>query len=247
MGKTILITNDDGVNAPGIKPLVKQLSLIARVVVVVPEYDRSAVSHSITLNKPLHVRGLRKDFYATDGTPADCVRFGIIYILKKKADLVISGINSGPNLGQDVIYSGTVAGAREAALHGVPSFAVSVSDYQQPDYSTAAKVSLNLAIKIFKNRFPEGAYLNVNVPRSAKGAKIVELGKRIYDDDIEERRDPRGRKYFWLAGKSVSGLLQAGMDVTTVDNGFVSITPLLVTPPTKYLFKLFSSWIKDIT
>jgi 5'-nucleotidase len=244
--KTILITNDDGINGPGLLPLAKSLSKIANVLIVVPEHDRSAISHSITLNKPLQVKEIKKNFYATDGTPADCVRFGSLYLLKRKLDLIISGINTGPNLGQDIIYSGTVAGAREGALLGIPAFAVSVANFLKPNYPLAARISTQIAGMILKNSFPEDVYLNINIPHRVKGIKIVELGKRVYDDDIECRKDPRGRKYFWLAGKTVSGILQAGMDVTAVETGYVAITPLPVTPPSKQLFKSIERWIKNI-
>ena len=240
MKKTILVTNDDGIRGAGLKPLVSELKKIARVVVIVPERDRSAVSHSITLTKPLHVKEVEKGWYTTDGTPADCVRFGVVYMLKRKVDLVISGINTGPNLGQDVIYSGTVAGAREGAILEIPAVAASVADMNKPNYPLASRVVRQIAQALFAmgRKYPQGSFLNVNIPHRIKGVQLVALGKRIYDDTIECRRDPRGRKYYWLSGKSVSGILQAGMDITAVEQHYVAITPLPVTPHHENLFEL---------
>lgn len=242
--KNILITNDDGIHGAGLNPLIKELKKLGNVTVIVPDHDRSAVSHTITLNRPLHVRKMKKNVFTVHGSPADCVRFGVIYVLKRNADLVISGINTGPNLGHDVIYSGTVAGAREGCLLNIPSFAVSVADLNKPNYPLSAKVSYKIASKILSNGLKAGIFINVNVPYKSKGIKVVSPGIRVYDDDIECRLDPRGRKYFWLAGKSISGILQAGMDITAVENGYVSVTPLELTPSSKHLFKTVEKTLK---
>ncbi|MBN1622620.1 MAG: 5'/3'-nucleotidase SurE [Endomicrobiales bacterium] len=246
MRRTILVTNDDGIYGPGLRPLINELKKVGKVVAIVPDQDMSGVSHSITLHEPLRASLISKNLYAANGTPADCVRFGLISLLKRKVDLVVSGINTGPNLGQDVVYSGTVAGAREGALLGVPSFAVSVSDMKKPNFHSTACYARRLARLIFKNQFPNKIYLNVNIPYKIKGTKITSLGQRIYDDEIQCRLDPRGKKYYWLAGKSVSGLFQSGMDLTAVKNGFVSITPLRVTPTATDMFERLSKWIKKL-
>ena len=244
MKKNILITNDDGIHGPGLKPLINELKKLGNVTVVVPDHDRSAVSHSITLNRPLNVRELHKDVYLIHGTPADCVRLGVIHILNRSAALVVSGINTGPNLGQDVIYSGTVAGAREGALLGIPSMAVSVADPNKPNYGLSARIAAKFAKNILeRDNFPKEVFLNINVPYKVKGIKMAELGDRIYDDEIEMRTDPRGKKYFWLAGKSISGIIQQGMDIEAVNNNQVSVTPLEVTPSTKHLFKAIESLV----
>jgi 5'-nucleotidase len=244
MKKNILITNDDGIYGPGLKPLIKELKKLGNVVVVVPDHDRSAVSHSITLNRPLNVRELHKDVFLIHGTPADCVRLGVIHILNRSAQIVVSGINTGPNLGQDVIYSGTVAGAREGALLGIPSMAVSVADPNKPNYPLAARITAKFVKNILeRDKFPKEVFLNINIPYKVKGVKVAELGDRIYDDEIETRTDPRGKKYFWLAGKSISGIVQQGMDIETVNSNYVSVTPLEVTPSSKHLFKSIENLI----
>jgi 5'-nucleotidase len=160
-----------------------------------------------------------------------------------KVHAVVSGINSGPNLGQDVIYSGTVAGAREGALLNLPSFAVSVSDAMKPDYVSASKISLKLAKFVLQQEFPSDIYLNVNVPRKPKGIKVTSLCKRIYDEKILCRTDPRGHNYYWLAGQSVSGLAQPGTDLEAVQKGIVSVTPLQLNPAATHMFELFNKWL----
>ena len=244
--KTILVTNDDGRYGPGLKPLIHELKKFARVIAIVPDQERSATSHSITLHKPLRVYEVSAGMSIANGTPADCVRFGILSLVKQKVDLVVSGINSGPNLGQDVVYSGTVAGAREGALLGVPSFAISVGSWKKGNFPLSAKIGRMVAQTVLKNGLPGDIYLNVNVPHAVKGTQITSLGTRIYDEDIECRIDPRGLKYYWLGGKSISGKQQAGTDITAVDRGFVSITPLQLNPTAGHLFGTLQTWIKDL-
>ncbi|MHB9154532.1 MAG: 5'/3'-nucleotidase SurE, partial [Endomicrobiales bacterium] len=157
-------TNDDGIYGPGLQPLVSELKKVGKVVVVVPDQERSGTSHSITLHKPLRVQQLGVDMYIINGTPADCVRYGALSLIKRGVDLVVSGVNAGPNMGHDVIYSGTVAGAREAALLRIPALAVSVAETAGGNFSLAAKVAADLARKILKEKYPEQIYLNVNVP-----------------------------------------------------------------------------------
>lgn len=246
MKKAILITNDDGIYGPGLKHLIKEMKKIGRVVVVVPDQDRSGVSHSITLHRPLRVEKLSHGVFTANGTPADCVRFGVIGLLKRKVDLVVSGINAGPNLGQDVLYSGTVAGAREGAVLCIPAFAVSVSNMKKPNFPATARFAGRLAKKILANSFPEKIYLNVNVPYRIRGVRITSLGQRVYDEEIECRTDPRGKKYYWLAGKFVTGLFQKGRDLTAVDNNQVSITPLQLTPTATEYIGMLEKWIKGL-
>ena len=247
MKKTILVTNDDGIYGAGLNPLIRELKKIGKVVVIVPDQERSGTSHSITLHKPFRVQALGTMIYIANGTPADCVRYGARSLIKGKVDLVVSGINAGPNLGQDVIYSGTVAGAREGAILKIPSFAISIAELAKGNFSGAAKVAVSLAKKILGNKFPEDIYLNVNVPDKFKGTRITSLGTRIYDETIECRTDPRGLKYYWLAGRFISGLRQAGTDIAAVRDSQVSITPLQLDPTALQFFGMFQKWTKDLS
>jgi 5'-nucleotidase len=166
--------------------------------------------------------------------------------MERNVDLIVSGINSGPNMGHDVIYSGTVAGAREGALLKLPSFAISVVDLLKPDFKVASRVALKLAKVVFQNALPPDIYLNVNVPNKVKGYAVTSLGQRIYDEEIECRTDPRGIKYYWLAGKFVSGVHQPGTDITVVEESRVSLTPLRLDPTATELFGVFDTWKKSL-
>ena len=240
------MTNDDGIYGPGLMPLIDEMRKLGKVISVVPDQERSGVSHSITLHKPLRVQKINKGLYVANGTPADCVRFAVITLFKNKIDLVVSGVNTGPNLGQDVVYSGTVAGAREAAMMNIPSFSVSVGRSAKPNFNLSSKTARLIAKKILGNYFPENIYLNVNVPDIVKGYSITTLGQRIYDQDIECRKDPRGERYYWLAGKNVSGISLPGTDIHAVEKGLVSITPLNLNPVAMDFFESFNQWIKDL-
>jgi 5'-nucleotidase len=228
--KKILITNDDGIFGLGLKPLVKEVSSFANVIVVVPDKERSAVSHSLTLQEPVRVRKIEKNVYILNGTPADCVRFGVIFLCKNKVDLVISGINFGANLGQDVIYSGTVGAAREAVFMGISSFAISLVGRTGKNFSVAAKFAVKIARFILENEFQQKILLNVNVPdipyKKIRGTEITSLGKRIYDDTIHCRKDPYGLPYYWLKGRLLSGKDIPGTDISAIKNKKISITPL---------------------
>ena len=234
--KKILITNDDGVLALGIIALARALRDIAEVTVVAPESQQSAVGHSITLHKPLRCVELDNfpvdgvSAYSTNGTPTDSVLLGIHAVIGEKPDLVISGINGGPNLGADVTYSGTVAGALEGVVAGIPSISCSMGAFENLDYNNCAEFVRILAMIIFEESLPDGVLLNVNYPNipteEIKGIKITRLGQRWYDDVVHERVDPRGRKYYWITGKKVLYGRQEGTDSHEVSNGYISITPL---------------------
>lgn len=226
----ILVCNDDGIHGPGLPPLTSAMRRLGRVTVSVPEHERSADSHSLTLHKPLRVRKVSEGVFTLNGSPADCARFAILEILKGKVDLVVSGINRGYNLGEDVIYSGTVAAAMEATLLKIPSAAFSL-DADADDYGPAAALAQRVALQILRRGLPLGVCLNVNFPVPPKGGgykapKSARLGRRIYGTDITRRADPRGLEYFWLAGRQVSGIDEPGTDVGTVSRGDVSMTPL---------------------
>jgi 5'-nucleotidase len=175
------------------------------------------------------------------------VRFGVLSILKGKVDLIVSGINTGPNLGQDVVYSGTVAGAREGAYLRIPSIAVSISEWGKYNFSKAARVARNVAKKMLTSSLTGSTYLNINVPAKIKGYRVTSIGKRIYDEQIERRMDPRGLEYYWLAGKFISGVEKPGTDIYAIKHSFVSITPLKLDPTAFESFGEVEKWIKDLS
>lgn len=226
----ILVCNDDGIHGPGLMPLVLAMRRVGRTTTVVPSQERSADSHSLTLHKPIRVHKYAKEIYTLNGKPADCARLGTLEILKGKVDLVVSGINRGFNLGEDTVYSGTVAAAREAALLGVPSIAFS-QDPDSSSYALAAAFAAKLARVVLRQGLPPGVCLNVNFPKvkkAYKGAVVVRLGRRVYSKDVTKREDPRGGRYYWLAGSYVTSLKEEGTDVQAVTEGRVPITPLHV-------------------
>ena len=246
MKKTILVTNDDGIYGPGLKPLVVELRKFAKVIVVIPDQERSGTSHSLTLHKPIRIQKVAPDTYLVNGTPADCTRYGALKLVPGGADAVISGINSGPNFGNDVNYSGTVAGAREGCMLGISSLAVSVAEPVGGNFKTAAKVAAKMAKSILSKPLPAKIYLNVNIPKKAKGFRITGLGRRIYDEQIDSRTDPRGRKYYWLSGKPVSEVQCDGTDIAEAKKGYVSVTPLKIDPTAKELFPIFREWVEKL-
>lgn len=225
---TILISNDDGVKGPGLRPLMRELSKIAKVYVIVPRNQMSGTGHGITLSKFKKTEKIEKDFYAIKGgTPADCVKYGLYSFLKDKVDLVVSGINTCPNLGQDVIYSGTVGAAREGALKGIPSIAVSAAEMYAQDYDHSAVAVREIAEKMLKRKkYYKGVCLNINIPRNYKGIKIVPLGLRAYDENVETVVDKKGNFSYKLSGRYVSGGKNKGSDIDAVEHGYISVTPL---------------------
>ena len=237
MGKklSILVSNDDGILSEGLNTLVKELQLIADVTIVAPENQQSAVGHAITVHRPLRVREVNKgdDFFgfAVDGTPADCVKLAIRNIMKKKPDLVVSGINHGSNTAISVIYSGTVSAATEGTILGIPSFAMSLTTFEaNADFSYAAKFARQLALKVVENGLPNGTLLNVNVPpvpeKDIQGVVITRQGKSIWNDEFEARRDPGNKQYFWLKGELVELDEEEDIDQRAILNNKISITPI---------------------
>jgi 5'-nucleotidase len=241
----ILVCNDDGINGPGLPALVAAMRRLGRVTVSVPEHERSADSHSLTLHKPIRVRRVSADTYTLNGSPADCARFAVLEILKEQVDLVVSGINRGYNLGEDVIYSGTVAAAMEATLLRIPALAFSL-DPDGIDYKPAAAFAQRLARQALHRGLPLGVCLNVNFPVAPKGgykaAVPAKLGRRIYGTDITRRADPRGLEYFWLAGRQVTGVDEPGTDVAAVSRGKVSVTPLKIDNTDTAALQALSAW-----
>lgn len=230
--KTVLISNDDGIQARGLWALREQLSRSYRVYVVAPDRERSATGHSISLHDPIRVKTIEEgSVYAVSGTPVDAVHVSLLGLIKDKIDLVVTGINYGLNLGSDVFYSGTVSAAFQAVSCSVPGLAVSIGiDGGEVHYRTAAYFVEKLLNKIENSSFDSRIVLNVNVPNveleRVRGVKITRLGSREYDDKLVERVDPRRNKYFWIDGAILPGAPEEGTDVTAVEEGFVSITPL---------------------
>ncbi len=226
----ILVTNDDGVYSPGIQILAKRLHELDTVVIVAPDRERSAAGHSMTLHRPLLIEELKEAMFSVNGTPTDCVNIAVKGLLKEMPKLVVSGINKGPNLGDDVTYSGTVAGAIEGLLLGIPSFAVSLNAREDFRFADAAEVAVRTAERILEQGLPAGTLLNINVPNcpvvEMQGTRITRLGKRIYHQMTVERVDPRGKKYYWIGGGEPDWEREEGPDLDAVDRKFVSITPL---------------------
>ena len=226
----ILLTNDDGIHSEGLTLLANNLSQKYDVFTVAPERERTCVGHAITLHKPLRIREVDRGMFATNGTPVDCVFLGVKAVLKRAPDLIISGINKGPNMGQDVNYSGTVAAAQEGAFLGIPSLAVSLNARRNFYFADAIKIVQAIIEVVKENNFLESTFLNINVPNvpysKMKGFMVTRLGKRIYNDKVIERTDPRGGKYYWIGGNGEQFDLMEGSDFYAIEHGFVSITPL---------------------
>lgn len=267
--KRILLTNDDGIEAPGLRALLRALLPLGELAVLAPDQNWSAAGHTKTMHKPLRVRShsfnhdsltpnqksvsepgpgwmeyLAQDghggrargdgagvaAYATTGAPSDCVTLALLGVLGQKPELVVSGINQGANLGYDLAYSGTVAAAIEAAMAGLPAVSVSLDSYDQQDFAFAAEVAAQVVNQVAERGLPSGVFLNVNVPcRSVHeivGVAVTRLGRRVHRDLLVERRDPRGRPYYWIGGEAPAGHLDEGTDIWAVANGYVSITPV---------------------
>jgi 5'-nucleotidase len=244
----ILVTNDDGVHAEGIRALAAGLAPVGDVVTVAPDREMSATSHSVTLHHPLRVSKIDDRRYAVDGTPTDCVMLGVLSVLPRRPDLVVSGINRGGNLGDDVTYSGTVAAAFEGTLLRVPSFAVSVIERVDTLFDVAAEFSARLARLVLEHGLPPDTLLNVNVPNlppdEIVGVEVTRQGKRVYNDQVIEKEDPRGETYYWIAGTESSEPVD-GTDLGAVSRGRISVTPLhLNLTSTGYLDEL-SGWELD--
>ncbi len=227
----ILVSNDDGIHSEGIIALAAALGPVGEVVVVAPDRERSAVSHSLTLHRPLRVEELGTARFAVNGTPTDCVNLAINGILKRRPALVVSGINKGANLGDDVTYSGTVSAAMEGTLLGVASLAVSLIGRQTFRFEQAAAFAARLARWVIERGLPSDTLLNVNVPELADGVAVrgfamTRMGRRRYGDAIVEKVDPRGKKYYWIGGEELEFADEEGTDFAAVSQGLISVTPI---------------------
>lgn len=229
----ILIANDDGIASPGLAALAEAMEPLGEVWVAAPEQDQSAAGHALSLQRPLRIRKARERWYAIDGTPADCVYMGIHHLLRERHPvLVVSGINLGANLANDVIYSGTVAAAMEGAMFGIPSIAFSLVSRGKPvDLGPAAAFARQLARSVLESGLSPRTLLNVNVPGhvSPRGWAVTRLGRHAYENAVIEKTDPRGRRYYWIGGSEYAHEPIPGSDCTAVlDEACISVTPLML-------------------
>jgi 5'-nucleotidase len=225
---TILITNDDGIHSPGLLALKETLAPLGKIVIVAPDRDNSAISHALTMNRPLRLSKIDNDVYTLDGTPTDCVAIALGKVLDRAPDLLVSGINSGPNIGDDITYSGTVSAAIEGTMYAVPSVAVSMAGELPLDYAKADTMIRELAIRVITQGLPANTLMNVNFPATAKiqGVRITRQGRRIWKQAVQEVQDPRGRVHYWIGGGTP--MLDSGKDtdVRALGEGCVSICPI---------------------
>lgn len=242
----ILLTNDDGFRATGLRRLKEAVSRIGDVTIVAPEREQSAASHALTLTSPLRISWVDENTISVDGTPTDCVLLAMRGLLGRRPDLLISGINHGPNLGDDVTYSGTVAAAFEGTLLGLPSMALSVCSWQDCNFDAAAEFATRIAGEVLGHGLPEGTLLNVNVPSTPaveiRGVKVTRLGKRLYRDAIVRKTDPRGRDYYWIGGKEPIWVPGEETDFEAIEQGMISVTPLKIDLTDYGSLDLLRSW-----
>ena len=230
----ILVSNDDGIDAPGILALVRELKKIGSVTVVAPEKQQSAVGHAITMNFPLRVKEFKKNGtlfgYAVEGTPADAVKLAVRALLKRKPDILVSGINHGSNTAISVIYSGTVSAATEGTILGIPSIAFSLTTFGPADFRYAAKFARKLTNLVAHKGLPSGTLLNVNIPplkeRGIRGVLVTRQGKDVWDDRFDARRDPANKEYYWLTGALEEVETDSDVDQRAVRNRYISVTPI---------------------
>ncbi len=246
----ILITNDDGIHSEGIYKLKIALEKIGDVLVVAPDTERSAVGHAITISDPLRVIEVEKDGkffgYAVNGTPADCVKIGITCLMEETPDIVVSGINLGPNTATNIIYSGTVSAAAEGVIMGIPSMALSLTSFTVKEYDFTCKLAIELVNKILENGLPEGTLLNVNVPalkeEEIEGIVITRQGKGRYEEFFDKRVDPYNRTYYWLSGKRMMLDSDKDIDDVVVTQNKVSITPVSYELTNMDMLQRLKSW-----
>jgi 5'-nucleotidase len=249
--KHILITNDDGIESDALGPLADALGAIGSVDIIVPERNWSGASHSITIYRPLRVRATQlrtgQRAFMSDGSPTDCVRLAMLGFLPHKPDLLVSGINRGSNMGDDITYSGTVAAAMEGLLSGVPSIAISIGAFgANIDFGPSASFAALLAKNILAKGFSSDALLNVNVPALPRdriaGVEVTRLGKRTYRDQLVERLDPYGEPYYWIGGPAIAGDADDGTDVAALRDGKISVTPIYLDLTNHKLIDELATW-----
>lgn len=246
---TILCTNDDGIHAVGLQALIGVACRLGTVRVVAPDREQSATSHSLTVHRPLRATRTPEGYHVIDGTPTDCVLIGINQLLDSPPDFVLSGVNHGPNMGEDVLYSGTVAAAMEATILGIPAIAVSYSSRAADRIPGWADVLARLIGTLIRRPdFPEETFFNVNLPdvpaEELKGIKVTTLGRRVYADSLTRREDPSGREYFWIGGGVSSWTGRDDSDFRAVQAGYVSVTPLHLDLTNYRLISEVRSWMQ---
>ncbi len=248
-GCRILVSNDDGIGAQGLLSLVDAVSSLGEVWVVAPEHEQSAMSHSLSLHHPLRIRKHKERWFAVDGTPADCVYVAVNHLMKGvEPTLILSGINHGPNLADDVIYSGTVAAAMEGCILGFPAMALSLVSRRNFEFEHAAKFAQSMVKAALASTLPARMLLNVNIPAygAVTGYQVTRLGRHTYNADVIEKADPRGKPYFWIGGTGYEHVKEKGTDVTAVhDDRHASITPLMLDLTQHSFLEPLKAWSID--
>jgi len=246
----ILISNDDGYLAPGLEVLAASLAKVADITVVAPDRNRSAASNSLTLDMPLRVQRMDNGFYSVDGTPTDCVHLAVTGLLKSEPNVVFSGINNGENMGDDVLYSGTVAAATEGRFLGLPSVALSMNSSKPKHFETAGVVAVKLFNQLLNKTLPADTILNVNIPDipldQIRGFKATRLGQRHRSEPVIEARDPRNKKIFWVGPPGDTQDAGEGTDFYAVEHGYVSVTPLQIDLTNHQQLDGLAGWLKGV-
>ena len=244
----ILLSNDDGYFAPGLACLAEALSAIAEIIVVAPERDRSGASNSLTLDRPLHLHKAHNGFYYVNGTPTDCVHLAVTGMLDTLPDMVVSGINAGANMGDDTIYSGTVAAATEGFLLGIPSLAVSLNSASSENFLTAARVAADMVQRFKDNKFHEPVLLNINVPdisyEELKGMEVTRLGRRHKAEAVVKSQTPRGEIVYWVGAAGPAQDAGEGTDFFSIQHDRVSLTPLQIDLTRYGQMNTVKDWLK---
>ncbi|MDR7208287.1 5'/3'-nucleotidase SurE [Flavobacterium piscis] len=248
----ILVTNDDGISAPGIKALIEVMTTIGEVIVVAPDKPQSAMGHAITINNTLYLDKISKendpiDKYSSSGTPVDCVKFAVNEILKRKPDICVSGINHGSNSSINVIYSGTMSAAVEAGIEGIPAIGFSLLDYDwNADFEPVKSFVKKIVLQTLKNKLPEGVILNVNFPKlkenDIKGIKICRQAKAYYSQKFDKRQTPSGKDYYWLAGEFVNQDKGEDTDEWALENGYISVVPVQFDLTAHHTIQQLNNW-----
>lgn len=248
----ILISNDDGINATGIKALAIAMQDLGDVYVIAPERNKSATGHAVTMHTPLRCKkmdifGDKINAWWVNGTPADCIKLGVENLMKEKPDLIVSGINMGENLGTDVIYSGTVSAAVEGAIFGIPAIAFSYEDHEATDMTSVGIAAKEICKQILMHGIPKDHIFNVNIPKfkdleEIRGIKTCKLGIKIYKNNFEVRKDPNGNDYYWLAGELIEMPEDVDTDIYAVKNKYISITPIDIDLTDYNLIKEVRDW-----
>ncbi len=247
----ILVTNDDGITSPGIHAVAAALSALGEVWIVAPDRERTAVGHAVTLHKPLRITKMASRVFMVNGTPVDCVNLALVKVLPGRPSLIVSGINRGVNLGDDVMYSGTVSGALEGTILGIPSVAVSQEGEETFRFEVGARYAARVAAEVLLHGLPPETILNVNIPnvplRSIKGVKVTCLSRRRFNNPIVEKIDPRGRKYYWIAGTRHSWSRRKDADHEALEQHMVSVTPIHLDTTHHDVLEQFKAWERPLS